>query len=159
MAIYPYFEDIHEDVRKTAWGAAEEFKKTAAEADEKVDYSIVEKNLKRLGKLSLLGLCIPEKYGGQGLDVISYVLAVEELAKTCASTVASYNGQSLTSFSIDYAGAEEQKMKYLPPLCADKIGAFALTEPMAESDADASEIRAALQGNTYIINGTKRSII
>jgi butyryl-CoA dehydrogenase len=155
MAIYPYFEDIHEDVRKTARGAAEEFKKTAAEADENADHSIIERNLKRLGELGLRGLDIPEKYGGQELGVISYAITVEEAAKACASTAISYVADNTALHSLYYGGREEQKLKHIPPLCKDKLVAFALTEPAAGSDAAAVQTRAELKDNEYIINGTK----
>lgn len=155
MANYPYFTDIHEDVRKTARGAAEEFKERAAEADQNADYTIVEKNLKRLGELSLLGIHIPERYGGQGLDLVSCAIALEEVAKSCASTALSYDAQTLTIDCINGGGTEEQKKKYIPSLCKDKIGAFALSEPEAGSDAAALRTKATLQGSEYVLNGTK----
>jgi butyryl-CoA dehydrogenase len=155
VVLYPYFKDIHEDVRETARGAAEEFKKTAAEADEKADHSIVEKNLKRLEELGLQGLDIPEKYGGQGLDVTSCVITIEEVAKTCASTAISYIPNHLITHSLYHRGREEQKLKHIPPLCKDKIAAFALTEPVAGSDAAAIQTKAELKDNEYVINGTK----
>jgi alkylation response protein AidB-like acyl-CoA dehydrogenase len=158
MAIYPFFEDIHEDVRKTARGAAEEFKKNAAEADEKADHSIIVNNLKRLGELNLLGIHIPEKYGGQELGVRAYAITIGEIARTCGATGLSYDGQHLCMDAINYGGTEEQKMKYLPPLCKDNIGAFGLSEPAAGSDAAALETRAELKGNEWIINGTKHFI-
>jgi len=158
MSDYPYFRDVHEDVRETARGAAEEFKKTAAEADETADYSIVERNLERLGELGLLGLHMPEEYGGAGLDLVSHYVALEEIAKGCLATAFSYNTHRLAMDVINIGGTEEQKKKYLPPLCKDKIASFAITEPEAGSDAAAIKTRAKLEGNEYVLNGSKHFI-
>ncbi len=158
MSDYPYFRDVHEDVREIARGAAEEFKKTAAEADETADYSIVERNLKRLGELGLLGLHMPEEYGGAGLDLVSHYVALEEIAKGCLATAFSYNTHRLAMDVINIGGTEEQKKKYLPPLCKDKIASFAITEPEAGSDAAAIKTRAKLEGNEYVLNGSKHFI-
>jgi butyryl-CoA dehydrogenase len=158
MSVLAYLEDFHEDVRETARGAAEEIKKTAAEADENEDHSIIVKNLKRLGELNLLGIHTPEKYGGQGLDVRGYAVATEELGKVCGSTGVSYDGHHLAVDAINFGGTEEQKMKYLPPFCKDKIGSFAITEPMAGSDIANIQTRAELKGNEYVINGGKHFI-
>ncbi|MCD6358570.1 MAG: acyl-CoA dehydrogenase family protein [Dehalococcoidia bacterium] len=158
MAEYPYFKDIHEDVRQIARGVAAEFKKTAAEADENSDYSIVERNLKRLGELNLLGLHIPKEFGGQGLDLISYMVALEEIEKACGGTGMSYDAQTLAIDSINEAGSDEQRKKYLPLLCKDKISAFGLSEPGAGSDSAALKTTARLEGDQYVINGSKHFI-
>lgn len=158
MLEYPYFEDIHKDIRDVAKAAAEEFREKAAIADEKEDYTIVEKNLKRLGDLGLLGIRIPNEYGGQGLDVRGYVLALEELARACAATALSYDAHVLAADSILIGGNEEQKKKYLPLLAKDKIGAFALSEPAAGSDAAALRATAEYKDGKYILKGEKHFI-
>ncbi len=158
MGDYPYFTDVQKDVREIAQGAAQEFKETAAEADRTADYHIVEKNLKRLGELGLLGLQVPEEYGGTGLGYISHFVALEEIARTCLSTAFSFNTQRLAMDAILVGATEEQKKKYLPPLCKDKISSFATTEPEAGSDVAAMKTRAILEGNEYVLNGTKHFI-
>jgi len=86
MGKFPYFSDIHEEIREIARGAAEEFKKTAEEADRNHDYKIIEKNMKRLGELNLFGIHVPTEYGGEGLDLVGHFVALEEVAKGCLST-------------------------------------------------------------------------
>ena len=117
-------------------------------------------NIRKMANLGLLGLIIPEEYGGGGADMISYVIVVEELSKACASTgivVAVQN--SLVASGIEQFGTEEQKRAYLPPLaCGDKIGAFALTEPGAGCDASAVLTTAVRDGDEYVINGRKHFI-
>ncbi len=116
--------------------------------------------VKRMGELGFLALYIPKEYGGAGLDVLSYAIAVEEIGRVCGSTgifLAAHS--SLGVFPIYYAGTEEQKQKWLIPLAkGEKIGSFGLTEPNAGSDAAGTQTRFKLEGDRYIINGTKRFI-
>jgi butyryl-CoA dehydrogenase len=116
--------------------------------------------VKRMAELKLLALYVPEEYGGAGLDVLSYAIAVEEIGRVCGSTgifLAAHS--SLGVFPIYYAGTEEQKKKWLIPLAkGDKIGSFGLTEPNAGSDAAGTQTRFKLVGDKYIINGSKRFI-
>ncbi len=116
--------------------------------------------VKRMAELKLLALYVPEEYGGAGLDVLSYAIAVEEIGRVCGSTgifLAAHS--SLGVFPIYYAGTEEQKKKWLIPLArGEKIGSFGLTEPNAGSDAAGTQTRFKLVGDKYIINGTKRFI-
>lgn len=117
-------------------------------------------NIKKMAKLGLLGIIIPEEYGGAGFDYISLAIAVEEISRACASTgvIVAVNN-SLVGYPIMQFGSEEQKKKYLPLLCkGEKLGAFGLTEPNAGSDVAAMESTARLDGDTYILNGTKRFI-
>lgn len=117
-------------------------------------------NIKKMAKLGLLGIIVPEKYGGSEFDFVSLVVAIEEISRVCASTsvIVAVNN-SLVSYPILQFGTEEQKEKYLPPLCSvDKLGAIAITEPNAGSDVAAMESTAKLEGNHYILNGTKRFI-
>ena len=155
MSKYPYFKDIHEEVLKVARAASEEFKKRASDADRNADHAIVESNLKRLEELNLSGLAIPREYGGQGLDMVAHTLVVEEIAKVCLSTAFTFSTHTQAMGCIYYDGTDEQKKKYLPALCKDKIGAFALTEPSAGSDPASGKTRAKLQGTEYVLNGSK----
>lgn len=114
-------------------------------------------NIKGLAALGLMGMPIPEEYGGAGLDNISYALAIEEVSKACAATGAILSiHTSAGILPILQFGTEEQKKKYVPDLAEGrKIGAFALTEPNAGSDAGAVATTATLDGDSYVINGTK----
>jgi alkylation response protein AidB-like acyl-CoA dehydrogenase len=116
--------------------------------------------IKKLGELGFMGMMVDPKYGGAGLDTISYVLAMEELSKVdaSASVVVSVNN-SLVCYGIEAYGTEEQKQKYLVPLASgQKIGAFCLSEPEAGSDATMQRTTAEDKGDHYIINGTKNWI-
>ena len=113
--------------------------------------------LEGLAELGLLGMIIPEEYGGAGFDSVSYVLALEEIAKADAS-VAVIVGvtNSVCCYPILSFGTEQQKLKYLVPLAkGDELGAFCLSEPQAGSDATNLKTRAVQNGEDYIINGTK----
>ena len=130
----------------------------AAEMDEKGEVPF--ENIKKMGRLGLLGLTAPEEYGGGGADTVSYVVALEEIAKACASTAVVMAVQnSLVNYALARFGTEEQKRKFLVPLAqGEKIGAYALTEPEAGSDAAAIKTRAVRDGDEYVINGTKHFI-
>ena len=117
-------------------------------------------SLKKMAQLGLLGVIVPEQYGGSGFDFVSLAIAIEEISRACASTgvIVAVNN-SLTAYPIMQFGSEDQKKKYLPPLCnGEKIGAFGLTEPNAGSDVAAMESSARLEGDHYVLNGTKRFI-
>lgn len=113
--------------------------------------------VKRMAELRLLALYVPEKYGGAGLDVLSYAIAVEEIGRVCGSTgifLAAHS--SLGVYPVYDSGTEEQKQKYLVPMArGEKIGSFGLTEPNAGSDAAGTQTTAKLVGDNYIVNGTK----
>lgn len=113
--------------------------------------------VKRMGELGLLGVFIPEKYGGSGLDTLCYAIAVEEVGRVCGSTGISLAAHSsLAVAPIHFAGNEEQKQKWLIPLVrGEKIGSFGLTEPNAGSDASATRTTAKFVGDQYVINGSK----
>src|SRR5580698_1248532 len=113
-----------------------------------------------LGELGMLGVCIPEKYGGAGLDHVAYSLVVEELAVECASTAVIVSAHSsLASWPILGLGNDRQKDHFLPKMATGEwIGCFALTEPQAGSDAAGQKSRAVRDGGNYIINGTKNFI-
>ena len=116
--------------------------------------------VKQLGELGFLGIMVDTKYGGSGMDAISYVLAMEEISKIDASTsvIMSVNN-SLVCYGIEKYGTEAQKQKFLTPLAnGQKIGAFCLSEPEAGSDATSQRTTAVDMGDHYLLNGTKNWI-
>lgn len=135
--------------------AENEIQPYSREIDEQssMRYEIFEK----LGKLGLLGIPFPEKYGGAGGDTFSYCLAVEEIGRACGGTGLSYAANtSLGASPIYYFGTEEQKQKWLVPMAkGETLGAFGLTEPNAGSDAGGTRTKAVLDGEEWVINGEK----
>ncbi len=117
-------------------------------------------NIKKMAQLGLLGLTAPEEYDGGGADAISYVIAIEELSKACASTAITLAVQnSLVNAGIEKFGTEDQKQQFLKPLArGEKIGAFALTEPGAGCDASAVLTTAVRDGDVYMVSGRKHFI-
>ncbi|MCP4022068.1 MAG: acyl-CoA dehydrogenase [Desulfobacteraceae bacterium] len=117
-------------------------------------------NFKQMGELGLMGMMIPEEYGGEEADTISYVLALSEIAYSCASTSVVMSVQnSIVCESLNKFGSQAQKEEFLVPLASgEMIGAFALTEPEAGSDPVSQEATAVKDGDDFIINGTKRFI-
>jgi len=116
--------------------------------------------IKKLGELGFMGMMVDPKYGGAGLDTLSYVLVMEELSKieAAASVVVSVNN-SLVCYGLEAYGTEEQKEKYLKPLASGQcIGAFCLSEPEAGSDATSQRTTAVDMGDYYLLNGTKNWI-
>ncbi len=146
---------IKETARKFA---VEELAPKASERDEKEEFPHEE--VKKLAELGFMGMMVSEKYGGAGLDTISYVLAMEEISKVDASVgvIMSVNN-SLVCWPIETFGTEEQKLKYLPRLArGELLGAFCLSEPEAGSDASNQRTTAVKDGDYYILNGTKNFI-
>jgi butyryl-CoA dehydrogenase len=135
--------------------AAKQVAPSVAERDEHGEFS--RELFDAMGEMGLTGICFPEQYGGADGDVLSYILAVEELSKvddgigiTLSATV------SLCAWPIFAYGTEEQKQKYLTPLAdGTKMGAFGLTEPNAGTDAASQQTVAVLEGDHYVINGSK----
>lgn len=149
----------HEILRKSIREFAEkEIKPVAKELDEKEEFSL--ELTKKMGDMGLFGIVAPEKYGGQGLDYLSYVICVEELARvdsSQAATIAAHN--SLGIGPLLYFGTEEQKQNYIPKLCTgDGLWSFGLTEPEAGSDSRGSKTKAKLVDGEWIINGSKMFI-
>ncbi|MCG2795861.1 MAG: acyl-CoA dehydrogenase family protein, partial [Actinomycetia bacterium] len=104
----------------------------------------------------IIGLPFEEKYGGQGADLLTLCVAIEEIAKVCVNSSLILGCQELGSTPIKIAGTDDQKMKYLPPLASgEKLCAFGLTEPEAGSDAASMKTRAQKKGDVYVLNGTK----
>ncbi len=138
--------------------AQNELKPGVIERDEHQKFPA--EQIKKLGELGFLGMMVDPKYGGSGLDAISYVLAMEELSKVdaSASVVVSVNN-SLVCYGLEAYGSEEQKQKYLIPLASgQQIGAFCLSEPEAGSDATSQRTTAEDMGDYYLLNGTKNWI-
>ena len=116
--------------------------------------------VKQMGELGFMGMMVDPKYGGSGMDTLSYVLVMEELSKidASASVIVSVNN-SLVCWGLEAYGSEEQKQKYLVPLAkGEKIGAFCLSEPEAGSDATSQKTTAIDHGDHYVLNGTKNWI-
>ncbi len=148
--------DEHNMIRETVRDFAErEIKPVARELDEREEFSYT--LTKRMGELGLFGMYVPEEYGGQGMDTLSYIIAVEELARidgSQAATLAAHN--SLGIGPLYQFGTEAQKKKYLPQLCTgEALWSFGLTEPNAGSDSRGSKTTAVLDGDSWVINGSK----
>ncbi len=116
--------------------------------------------VKKAGELGLMGIAYPPEYGGAGMDFVSYMLAIEEVSRYCASTGVIISAHSSLAVDPIYRfGTEEQKKKYLPDLCSGrKIGCHGLTEPGAGSDAGSIKTTAKLVGDKWVLNGTKHFI-
>ncbi|MEG1747048.1 MAG: acyl-CoA dehydrogenase [Oscillospiraceae bacterium] len=146
----------HEMLRKMYRDFAQnEVKPLAEEVDEEERFP--EETVKKMAKLGMMGIYFPKEYGGAGADVLSYVMAVEEMSKVCGTTGVIISAHtSLCCAPIYENGTEEQKMKYLPKLCAGEwIGAFGLTEPGAGTDAQGQQTMAVDAGDHWILNGSK----
>lgn len=132
-----------------------ELKPIAIEQDKKEEFPV--ELAQKMGEAGLFGITLPEAYGGQGLDYLSYIIAIEEMARidsSPAATVAAHN--SLGIAPIYHYGTEEQRLKYLPGLCTGKkVWAFGLTETNAGSDAKGVETEAKLVDGKWVINGSK----
>jgi alkylation response protein AidB-like acyl-CoA dehydrogenase len=145
-------EMIRKEVRKFAQS---EIAPVAQELDEKEEFSV--ELTRKMGEIGLFGMFVSEKYEGQGMDYLSYIIAVEEIARidgSQAATIAA--GNSLGIGPLYYFGNEEQKQKYLPKLCSgEALWGFGLTEPTAGSDAGGSKTTAVKDGNEWVLNGSK----
>lgn len=132
-----------------------EVKPIAAEIDKTSEFPW--EVVRKMGELGLMGMNVEERYGGPGLDTVSYAIAVEEMSRACGTigfTMAAHN--SLSTAHINLAGTEEQKAKYLPDLATGRaIGAWGLTEPGAGSDAASLRTTATPEGDEWVINGRK----
>jgi alkylation response protein AidB-like acyl-CoA dehydrogenase len=143
---------IRKEVRKFA---QKEIAPIAGELDEKEEFSL--ELTRKMGEIGLFGMFVSEEYEGQGMDYLSYIIAVEEIARidgSQAATIAA--GNSLGIGPLYYFGTEAQKKRYLPALCrGERVWGFGLTEPTAGSDAGGSKTTAVLDGNEWVINGSK----
>lgn len=135
--------------------AENEVKPLAQDIDEKEDFP--RETVGKMARCGMMGIPVPEEYGGQGCDTLSYIMCVEELAKVCGTTSVILSAH--TSLCIDPIltyGTEAQKHKYIPDLAAGrKLGAFALTEPGAGTDAQGQQTKAVLEEDGWVLNGSK----
>ena len=145
-------EMIRKEVRKFAQS---EIAPVAIELDEQEEFS--EDLTRKMGEIGLFGMFVSEKYEGQGMDYLSYIIAVEEIARVDGSQAATIAaGNSLGIGPLYYFGTEAQKQKYLPKLCSgEALWGFGLTEPTAGSDAGGSKTTAVRDGDEWVINGSK----
>jgi len=153
------FTEEQQMIRQAARDYAQrELIKDVLERDEKAEYPA--HHVKAIGELGFLGMMTDPKYGGGGMDAVSYVLAMEEMSKVDSSVavIMSVNN-SLVLWGLEKFGSEEQKSKFIPPLTeGGKIGAFLLSEPEAGSDATKQRTTAEDKGDYYLLNGTKNWI-
>jgi alkylation response protein AidB-like acyl-CoA dehydrogenase len=158
QVLIPQLTEEHESLRRTVRDFAQkEIVPIAAEYDESGEFPL--ETVQKMGAMGLMGIEIPEDYGGAGMDTLAYALTMIEVARADAShsTIVSVNN-SLYCHAILKFGTEEQKQKYLVPVASgEKIGAYSLTEPMSGSDAGTMQSRAVLnaEGMHYVINGRK----
>lgn len=149
-------DENHEQLQEMYREFAEnEVKQIAQEIDESMRFP--KENVEKMAEMGLLGIPFEEKYGGAGMDTLSYVQCVEELSKCCATTGVIVSAHtSLCATPIYKYGTEAQKEKYLKPLASgEKLGAFGLTEPAAGTDASMQKTTAVLEGDHYVLNGSK----
>ena len=150
------FTDEHEMLRDTVCKYVDD--KVAPRADElDREHKFPHEAVTEMAELGLMGVHVPEEYGGAGMDFVSYVITLEELARGCGTTAITFTAHtSLCEAPITALGTEEQKKKYLPPLAsAEKLGCFGLSEPEAGSDAGNTKTTAIREGDHYIVNGSK----
>ena len=135
--------------------AEKEVKPLAVEVDETEVFPRA--TVEKMAKAGFMGIPVPKEYGGQGCDILTYAMCVEELAKVCGTTAVIVSAHtSLCCDPILTYGTEEQKQKYLPDLASGKkIGAFGLTEPGAGTDAQGQQTKAVLEGDEWVLNGSK----
>ena len=135
--------------------AEKEVKPLAQEVDETEEFPRA--TVEKMAKLGFLGIPVPKEYGGQGCDPLTYAMCVEELSKVCGTTGVIVSAHtSLCCDPIMTYGTEEQKQKYLVPLAkGEKLGAFGLTEPGAGTDAQGQQTKAYLDGDEWVLNGSK----
>ena len=154
-ALFPLSHE-HIMIRDTTRDFAQkEIAPIASQFDESGEFPY--ETVKKMGTMGLMGIEVPEEYGGAGLDTLSYVLAVEEISKVDAShgVIMSVNN-SLYCHGILKFGTEEQKQKFLKPVASgEAIGAYSLTEPMSGSDSGTMKSRATRDGDSYLLNGRK----
>lgn len=137
--------------------AKNELEPVAAELDRTKNRDILKRNLKKLADLGFMGLNVDPEYGGTGAGVIAFSLAMTELGRACAATTVTTSVTNMVAEVIQAMGTEEQKRRYIPPLCSGEYaaGSFALSEPGAGSDPAGIRTSAVKDGDHWIINGTK----
>ncbi len=132
----------------------EELAPKAKETDESGEFPW--ENVRKVAGMDLMGIAVPEEYGGMGMDFLTWAVAAESLSTACTTTGAVFGAHMLALYPIMAYGTDEQKAKYLPPLATgEKIGGFGLTEPNAGSDQSTIATKAEKDGDSYVLNGTK----
>lgn len=153
---FTFLTEEHDMIQQAARDFAQkEIVPIAAEFDESGEFPM--ETIKKMGQMGFMGIEMPEKYGGAGMDTLAYVLALKEISKADAShgTIMSVNN-SLYGYGFLKFGTEEQKEKYITAVASgEKIGAYSLTEPMSGSDAATMRSRAVRDGDEYVLNGRK----
>ena len=151
-----FLTEEHKMIRQAARDFAQkEIVPIAPEYDESGDFPL--ETIQKMGAMGFMGIEVPEKYGGAGMDTLAYVLALEEICKADAAhgTIMSVNNSLFCSGILKF-GTEEQKQKYLKDVASgEAVGAYSLTEPMSGSDAGTMRSRAVREGDHYLINGRK----
>ena len=140
--------------------AKTELEPVAARLDQEGDRETFLKNLRKLAELGLMGINVKSEYGGSEAGVVAFSLAVTEIARACASTAVTLSVNNMVCEVIQAVGSEEQKMVYIPKICSGEYyaGGFGLTETVAGSDAAALKASAILEGNEWVLNGSKMFI-
>lgn len=153
-----FFTEEQKEIQQLARSIAEnEVLPVAAELDEKEEFP--RKILEHLAKTGLLGIYVPEEYGGFGGGITDLCIVTEEISKACVGVSTSYAANALGAFPILISGSEDQKKQYIPPIAAgEHLTAFCLTEPEAGSDATAVKTTAVRDGDEWVLNGTKQWI-
>ncbi len=147
--------EMQDAVRKFA---QQELAPRAADLDLSMEFP--RDSFEKMGEMGLLGMLVPEQYGGMGESVLTFCLAIEEIAYACAATSLSFLAHSvLVAYNLSENGSEEQKQKYLPDLCSGKkLGCLCITEPGAGSDALGMQTFAEKRGDAWVLNGSKTFI-
>jgi alkylation response protein AidB-like acyl-CoA dehydrogenase len=156
MTLCYQLDEKYEMIRMAVREFAEsEIKPVAGELEEREEFSV--SLTQQMGEIGLFGMIVPEEHGGQGLDYISYIIAMEEVSRIDGSQAATLAaGNSLGIVPIEAYGSEAQRRRYLPDLCRGRtLMGFALTEPNAGSDAGATNTKAVKDGDSWVINGRK----
>ncbi len=137
--------------------AKRELEPVAAEIDRTKDRNILKANLKKLAELGFMGLNVDPEYGGAGAGSIAFSLVMTELGRACASTTVTASVSNMVAEVIQAVGTEEQKRKYIPPICSGEYPAasFGLTETSAGSDPAGMRTTAVLEGDHWVLNGNK----
>jgi alkylation response protein AidB-like acyl-CoA dehydrogenase len=140
--------------------ASAELEPVAARLDREDDQDVFWSNLRKLAELGFMGLNINEQYGGSRVGMVAFSVAITEIARACASTAVTVSVNNLVCEVLQAVGSEEQKKTYIPRICSGEYiaGSFALTEPGAGSDPASMTTSAVLDGDEWVLNGTKRFI-
>jgi alkylation response protein AidB-like acyl-CoA dehydrogenase len=137
--------------------ASRELEPVAAQLDRTKDRSILKRNLKKLAELGFMGLNVSPEYGGTGAGAVAFSLSITELGRACSATAATTSVTNMVAEIIQAVGSEDQKQRYIPPICNGEYhaGSFGLTETCAGSDPSAMRTSAVLDGEYWVLDGNK----